>query len=103
MQISTARNTIHIVEDPHYETQQFKVRSSKSMSQMRTARYQRDQQENIEEFGRIKGLKRVSSALKKKSYSGMLKECTAKKDATESINPINHEENPLFKTIKKIK
>ena len=69
---------------------------------MRTNKNLGKEEENLEDFGRVKGMKRVSSAVKKKSFSNMLKECTAKK-AGESINPLMHEENPLFKKIKRIK
>ena len=61
------------------------------MSQTRNSRYnQKNQDENLDDFGKIQGIKRVSSALQKKSFSCMLKECTNKKNK-ESLNPIMHE------------
>lgn len=48
------------------------------------------EEENLEDFGRVKGMKRQNSAIKKQSFSGMLRECTAKK-VRESINPLMHE------------
>jgi hypothetical protein len=52
-------------------------------------------------LGKIKGKQEAPGGLKKKSYSGLLKECNA--IANEQMNPLLHEENPLFKKIQKIK
>jgi hypothetical protein len=102
LMVESARNTILIDTDSSYKTQQFKVRA-KSTTQMRTVKsLQKGHEENIEEFGLIQGIKRASSAIKKKSFSAMLKECTPKK-SDELINPLMHEEYPLFKTIQRIK
>ena len=49
------------------------------MAQMRTNRNFLKEEENLEDFGKVKGMKRQSSAVKKKSFSGLLKECTARK------------------------
>lgn len=70
------------------------------MASMRTVQRKR-LPENIGELGIIKGKQDPSGGLKKKSYSGLLKECNAV--ANEQMNPLLHEENPLFKKIRKIK
>lgn len=74
------------------------------MAQLRTSSKSlpRSKEDSLEEFGKIKGLKRVSSAVKKKSFSHLLKECTGNA-RSEQINPLMHEENPLFRKIKRIK
>lgn len=61
------------------------------MAQLRTSSKSltRKKEDSLEDFGKIKGLKRVSSAIKKKSFSHMLKECTACA-RSEEMNPLMH-------------
>jgi len=46
----------------------------------------------MDDFGKIKGLQHNTSTLKKKSFSGMLLECSSnrKMEDGEEINPIMH-------------
>lgn len=86
------------VDPTERQTASFKTRA-RSMASMRTVQRKR-LPENISELGRIKGKQEAIGRLKKKSYSGLLKECNA--IANEQMNPLLHEENPLFKKIQKI-